>query len=661
MVAECAEQDGWNEALGIGRPGSEPTTGEADVERAPSSEEEHVVNALSGEKYGEAEALAPSAVESKARPARDEGAEMMRVGERPPPQTEDRMIYGGENRDDQENGGISRRAKPVLPQPRGGRVALDPARTRWSTYGTARSPRPPQGVPARLGETETNREHGAGQNSMVGVVRLKMRSSAAKAFDGASTLSLSLPLSPDPARGDTCFANANKLDGEGCRRHGLEPCALCGVRSCSPLRLSGDRSSAPSFTERARGDPCHRHLLLNCILCKMLSPAVCGDGLSPASYGRTTPHQHVLGRSTSLPALRATATSRGGGRGNGGGDGGGGVGVTSVPATAAKTAFDRVGSPSTHRCDTHDLLCCFLCGSRAKSPAATKGGDSTGSRRADGGPVLSPAPRLMLPAPTLDGCGFRPGGASSAGAFIDRSLRSSEGTAFSSVSTASQIDPVIRGGSKKEDPELCGRSILFRTPHPAGAARKIVNNGAVPTEAAFREGYVGSDVAKAADFDFVGTRPSSSQLTTPLRDGFQRRNAGSETSEQRSLAGAGTVRARRSSGKRTNHTAHDGEPIDGARANGGAPVRRSVDAVDAAVRHRQQHRSRVGTPRRRQASSKPFKETFISHDPRSSRSHRSLQGRAQENTVVGTTRAREKMGDDDLASRALTAALAVLQ
>lgn len=685
VVAERANQDGRGEGHGTDKPGGE----EADVERSALRKKQPGANKVGGDKYDESKAYTPVAVESKVRLPQNEGVEIMQVGERSPSKSfkaEDKTSYGGDDhRGTHGSDGDLRPAESVLYQPRTG-AAVDPAPTRRSLRGVARNPRSSQGIPEQLGKAETHRNDSAEQGTTAGCTHLEIRSSyAAEGLEVAPTPPLSVPLSPDPVR-DTGFVNAAKIDGKGCQRHGLAPCSLCGAaRESSPLRLSNDRSSAPPIAERVKGDgPCDRHLLLDCILCKMLSPAPCGDGLPPASFGRTTANQHVLGRSASLPALGGAAAS---GR-NGGGGSGGAADMTGehVPATATKPASDRVGSPSTYRCDRHDLVGCFLCGSNVKSPIGPRGGSSADSRRAVAGLAFSHAPpRLVLPSPTLHGGELQIGVASPVGAFIDQSLRSSKGAGavLGAGSATSEIDFVFDGGeggnngvTKNEDPELFVRSILFRAPHRAGAARKVSNDEAAPTEAeeVGSEPFV-ADVARDADFCGVDGRPSSSQ-PTPSRGGCQRKKASSEkTTENSSLAagGGGTVRARGSPDGR-NHAGHDSgkSSTDGVRVRG-APGRRGVGAAGDAAHHRRQHRSRGGTPRRRKTTSKPSMANLVSRDPGRSRDNRSLEGsnhreisrvvraRAHANTVVSATRAREKLGDDDLAARAMVAARAVLQ
>lgn len=641
---------------------------EVDVERAASRTEKRAAKRTAvgqnGETHGAAMAPTPGVViESGRGPPQDEGAqEAMKANKRPPPQSfkaEEMAIYDCEEKGARGNDVGSRPSESVLPRPRVGGAVLPPARSRNTD---------------RDGSAQSSRSRNADQGTKAGGAQLGF-GSMAEAFGSGSTPSPPPPLSSDSVR-DTGFVSTTALGGKGCQRHGLAPCSLCGARDSSPLPRSDDRRSAPPFTGRAQhGDnPCDRHLLLDCILCKMLSPTVVrgGGGLSPASFGRTTPRQHVLGRSTSLPALGGTATSGGddyGIRGgDGGGDSGGGVDTTGALVTGTKTAFDRGGGPSTYRCDRHDLLGCFLCGSRTKSPTAPRGGGPAESRHPDDGPALHPAPRLVLPSPMYHGGGVHVGGASSpAGAFVvddQQPYRRSKGAALGSGSASSEMgsafgDGVTDAGDdgvpKKYGTELVGGPVVYRAPRQGEAAGKVNNSAALPpAEANGCEEPSSSDVTKHADFGFVGRRPWSDQRTPSLYG---------DHSENRPLAGGDIARARGSSG---------GTSTDGVQARG-ASGRRGADAAADAVRHRRQHRSRGGTPRRRRTPPKPYNASLVVHDPGRGRHNRSLQGsmsienggaargRARANTIASATRAREKLGDDDLAARAMTAALAVLQ
>lgn len=684
VVAERVAPERRKQAPGADDPRGIPTADKAEVERTALNKEALVKHVLSGEKsQGSAKTLMPAFTKSKLLGPQHHDAETIQVSERPLPQSvkaDARQSYDGEDRGAHEDESNPRSAKPVLPEPRVGREAFDPPGIRSSIRGAVRRPRSPQGVYAQLGGPETTRgKNNAEQGTSAGGSSLEVRSSAAEAFEVASTLSVSLPRSPDPVR-HADFVNPTKLDGEGgkgCHRHGLEPCALCGTSNGTPVRSSGDRSMAPPFAERVQGGgPCDRHLLLDCILCKMLSPVSYGDGLSPISYGRTARHQHILGRSTSFPAFGSvTGVSSSGGPGSGGGDGGGGVEGTGAPDTAAHT----VGSPSAYRCNKHDLLGCFLCGCGNQSLTAPRAGGSTDARHAEGEPAFSPAPQLVLPSPTLHGGGLQRVGAPPAGTFIDQPSRSIKGPAPGSGSGASEIDLAFggceggnNGTSKKQDPELFGRTMLFSAPHPAGAAMKIDNN-----QRTFCDPPLGSDAARGvASFRGVGTRPPSNHQVTDTRVGHQRRNTNDgENTEPLSLAGGSTNRTLgRSFSNKMNHTARDdGKPTNRARRSKGTPVTRSVDAADESVRHGRHQRSRGRTPRRRRTLSKPFKPKPVGHDDPSTTSSRSsrgvrssnsgdvVRGRAQASTVVSATRAREKMGDVDLAAKAITAALAVLQ
>eukprot|EP00903_Cladosiphon_okamuranus_P014600 g13539.t1 len=687
-AAESVAQDGLKETHGIDKPAGEEA---ADVERAAPRKAQPEANKVGGEKYGQSKEPTPFAVESRVRLPQKEGAEMIGVCERSPSKSfgaKDKTGYGGDNdRHAQGSDGISSNAESGSGKPRVIRAAVDAAPTQRSFRGTTRNPRSPRGIPAQLGKAETHGKDTAEQGTTAGGPHLEIRSLfASEGLEVAPTPSLSLPLSPDPAR-DTGFVNADKIDGKGCQRHGLAPCSLCGVaRDSSLLRLSDDGSSAPPVAERVKGDgPCDRHLLLNCILCKMLSPAPFRDGLPPASFGRTTEQRHVVGRSSSLPALCGAAAGGGGGRTNGGGRSGGGADITDVqvPVRATKLALGGVGSPSTYRCDRHDLVGCVLCGSIMKSPPGPPGRSPADSRHADDALAFSPAPpRLVLPSPTLHGGGsLHVGGASPIGAFMDQPLRNRKGAsaALGSGSAISAIDTVSRVGeggnngvSKNGDLEL-GRSILLRAPHLAGAARKMSNDVAVSSDAE----EVGAEqcvanAANGADCCVIDRRPSSSQ-PTPSRGGFRRKNGRSENAENQTLAvGRGTVRVR-GSPDRMSHAGHDygKSSTDVARARG-VPRRRGLDAAGHVVRHRRQHRSRDGAPRRR-TPSKPSMADVVGGDPSRSRGNRSLHGnnnkeisrvvpsRAQANTVISANRAREKLADDDLAAKAMTAALAVLQ
>lgn len=617
----------------------------------------------SGEKHGEVKAPRPVAIEGKARLPKDESVDMMQGGERAPPQSffeaEGKTSCDGEDRGAHGNGGSSWPAEPLSPKPRVGGMAGS------NTCDTAGSPPSPKDIPAQKGDTDTHGKAFAEGGTTAGGLHAGKRPYVAKAFEVAPPL----PLSPGPVRGND-FLSAARLDVKGCPRHGLAPCSLCSALSSSSPRSSGGRSMTPLLPARVLGGPCDRHLLLDCILCKILSPAVCGDGLSPTSYRRPTPHQHVLGRSTSLPLLGGTFTGRGDGRGNGGGDGGGGIDISGVPVTASTET--ALYSPSSSRCERHDLLCCFLCGSTVKSPTAPRVGDSTNTRHGDDRPVLSPAPRLVLPSPTSHGGAQQAGGASPASAFIDQPLRSSRDAALGSGSATSEIDPIVVGGEwgnsgrwNKDSPEhAVGRSILFKAPRPSGATTEVATDAEGPTVSKVCEGSLGPDDAEDAGSRRVDA-PSSSKPQKPSRGGFQGRHVNRETTENLFLAGGGIFRARESS-DRISHAADNGKSTGRVRDRK-APGGRSADAVDA-VRHRLQHRSRGGTPRRRTPKPSTGK---LTGQGRRNRGHQGskasangdgvVRGRAQANTVVSATRAREKLGDDDLAARAITAALAVLQ
>lgn len=157
------------------------------------------------------------------------------------------------------------------------------------------------------------------------------------------------------------------------------------------------------------GDPCDRHLLLDCILCKMLTPTAYGGGVSPT----------VLGRSTSLPALGATS-QRGGGMKD--------ESATAAAATIAKGTRDRRSTTpglSVNRCERHDLLGCFLCGLGAANSTTTGGELLKQYFRANEMATFSSSQRLVLPPPVLHDVRPGTGGTPPSRGFVGQNSKTS--------------------------------------------------------------------------------------------------------------------------------------------------------------------------------------------------------------------------------------------
>ncbi len=568
-------------------------------------------------------------------------------------------------------------------------VAVNPAQhLRRRTHGNAGSPQPQRRdftkepapvkmsatIAARLDETElmtgksSSRKLDEGHNTHEGTATiaspLKTIHSDTESFPAAaSKLPPTLPPSPDRGR-RAYLGSTAKLDDKGCDRHGLAPCTLCGEGAYGSQRSPGffegpglpppaAETALPGAKTMPAAGPCDRHLLVDCILCKMFVAAARngggggggGGGVSPALRVGPSPHQvGSLGRSLSLP-------------------GGGSGSLTDVPSLATRTAVAACAGDRLARCERHGLLGCFLCGFGAKaqavpgriehrnSPQAT----SAASLRANERVSFSPTPSLVLPSPISDGVDVRTGGAAALGDGAAQPSRDSErgGLAFGSVATP-ETDPVVGGSEgasnrdrpEKEAPELFGHATRF-----------MVATGEATAEAAgdspLPAGIWGAPgVARVGLCSGDGFHPALSNN----RGGRPAENPIGNASGHDVLAGGSAFRAvgggrpsRHSAGEEGRGTPADDKPRRGHRRN-----------------------SRGDTPRAgRGRASKPSKpsghgRTDSGGGGGGGGSRRFSAGnvdlRDGKKSYGGGVRGREKHGGgDDLAARALTAALAVLR
>lgn len=355
-------------------------------------------------------------------------------------------------------------------------------------------------------------------------------------------------------------------------------------------------------TGLAPGKPCDRHLLLDCILCKMLSPTAFGGGVSPnvlggvshSSHGGVSHLQGKLGRSTSLPALGAISQREN--------DGGGSDTRDETAAAAfAIGARDRhtVRGLSMNRCERHDLLGCFLCG-LGKANSRTPGGGSSKSVFRTKEAALSPPSR----------------------SFVHQTSQNSTGT-----TPGSGLAPPEEGFSDAGKYSVpCDDQLTFHS-DGVNSSKSTENGLSVPgCTKHLRESPNGTN--QAGD-DGEGT-------------------AGTKAMELPVGRSSDTVdivrRARRH------------------RSRGGTPHRRRISKPPNSVRN--DRRSWYNSSLSLLDSNSSSRDFSAGLSPRASNvvgTTAGARGSAQANTVVSATRAREKGVDRKFTARAITAALAVLK
>lgn len=365
--------------------------------------------------------------------------------------------------------------------------------------------------------------------------------------------------------------------------------------------------------------PCERHLLLDCILCKML----------PTAPGASSPKEGYFGRSASLPTLGGTI------------DGGGGHGRAGAPAMAATAAASVSPLFGTVRLDTaesackkHNLPDCLLCISGAGITQSLHDSAIGGRHRS---PVLRP--------PLSHSGGFDARRLSPSRSFDTQPPHGSNDDRTAGASSVATEKRLLGFGvdrrASKESPKLFGQLPLSpSTVHPAREAFGVDAVPALPdhTSPGAGRGAAGDSGSRDGNFHNNGVEMSASLRHLRRRRTTATIPGGQQDEGARSTLGAISSRRRRpedsSSSKRNDDTAD-------------AALARSAAAYRGGRRHR--HRG-SGTPRRKRAS-KPLVG-------------RRRQSGAQAETVASGARAREsggRGGDEDLAARAMTAALAVLR
>lgn len=403
------------------------------------------------------------------------------------------------------------------------------------------------------------------------------------------------------------------------------------TKSAFPQTTAGKGAA----TGVAPGEPCDRHLLLDCILCKMLSPTVYGGGVSPtvrggvsqSSHGGVQHLQGTLGRSTSLPALGAASQRNI----NGGGSDMRGETAAEAFAMGTRDRRHTARDPSMNRCERHDLLGCFLCGLGTVNSTRSGGGVSKQKFCAKEAATLPSPQRLVLPPPVLQNSELQTGITSPSRSFVDQTWPNSSGT-----------------------------TLGFRLAPP-------------------EKGFAAASKCSVP----------SNDLLTSHSNGLNKGISGSKSTD--GLIVPGFAKEVRESPKGENQAGDDGGCTAGTKAIE-LPVERSSDAAVDIVRRARRHRSLGGTPRRRRVSKSP---NSVRRNGRSSRYSSSLslldnnsgrrglslrasnggsasttrdlrntagaRGSAQANTVASATRAREKGDGRNFTARAITAALAVLK
>ena len=387
--------------------------------------------------------------------------------------------------------------------------------------------------------------------------------------------------------------------------------------------------------------PCERHLLRDCILCKML----------PTVHGASPPQPVNFGRSASLPTLGGAV------------DGGGGHGRAGAPAMAATAAASVSPLPGTVRlgtaesaCKQHNLPGCFLCISGTGTTQSSHD-SAIGSRHRS--PLLRP--------PLSHGGGFHTRRLSPSRSFDTQPSRGDEWAAGAS-SVASENGFLGFGFSRRtsKDPaKLFGQlQITPVTTQPTREAFGVDAASALVDQTSPGAGREKTGDAGNHDGDNHSNGVDmSASLREVARDGGNRggtHNNGAEMSAslrhlRRRQTIAAAARADSDQGKGVRSTLR---AINNRRRRLEDSSKRIDDAADAAMarsaaayRGGRRHRHRGGgTPRSKRAS-KPLVG-------------RRRQSGAQAETVASGTRAREgggRGGDEDLAARAMTAALAVLR
>lgn len=387
--------------------------------------------------------------------------------------------------------------------------------------------------------------------------------------------------------------------------------------------------------------PCERHLLLDCILCKML----------PTVHGASSPQQVNFGRSASLPTLGGAID---GGRGHGR------AGAPEMEATAAASVSSLFGSvrlgTAESACKQHNLPGCLLCISGAGTTQSSHDTAIGGRHRS---PLLHP--------PLSHGDGFHALRLSPSRSFDNQPSRGDDWAAGAS-SIAADNGLLSFGFSRRtsKDPaKLFGK--LQISPATTHSIREAFGVDAVSTlvdqtsPGAGREmaGDAGNhdgnnhnnDVDMSASLQEVGreggnrgdTHNNGAEMPASLRH-LRRRQTTAATARTGNHQDKGVRSTLRAISSRRRRLEDSSKRTDDA---ADAAMARSAAAYRGGRRHR--HRG-GGTPSRKRAS-KPLVG-------------RRRQSGAQAGTVVSGTRAREgggRGGDEDLAARAMTAALAVLR
>lgn len=425
------------------------------------------------------------------------------------------------------------------------------------------------------------------------------------------------------------------------------------------------------------GGPCDRHLLSDCILCKMLSPTVSygqkspkalGGGESPTLGGGREgfAHQGVPGRSNSLPVLRYSTSKDW----DGGGGGDGAVTNTNrISGVGDGNGIRRARASGNHPCERHELVACFLCGSGGR--------DSTTTREQDSfqliGDARSPSSRLSVPSP--HGGEIETGITTPSCAAAEQPLRSSGDTAFGfGVVDAAPLFSVAKNDEicsrRKGGLELSGHSIRFRAPLSGSDDASVGDDTVLTTKKSAVESTVSVCAGRAYDDSFDvghGLFHSCRQLS---RSANRQGRKSKKPPENDVIVGGSTVKSRESLA-RTN-------PAEVGAAE--IVTRRISNATANVVIHRDRRKGSRGTPRQRARRPTPIGERAANNKDDSLRSFRSLSLRGgntnralgsqsrgsgpTSNTVASEIRAREtenRTGDGLLAARAMAAALVVLQ
>lgn len=375
------------------------------------------------------------------------------------------------------------------------------------------------------------------------------------------------------------------------------------------------------------GDPCDRHLLFDCILCKMSSPTEYGGGFSPTVLGGVSPSSHggalqlqgmVVGRSTSLPALGAISQ-----RGDGGGTRGG------TPAAAIGTSVKRstASDSSMNRCERHDLLGCFLCDFGTANSTAPGGGVSKRNYLSKEGNISS-SQRLVLPPPVFHDADPQKGSTPISRGLIDQRSKNSTGVTvgFGVVPPKKRLSAVGNHSVPLND-QLTSHSDRLKR---GISNRQPTGNSLIVTGGTnqVRESPNGINQAGDDGKCTVGTTAGK----TPVR-------RSSDASARRHHSRGRTPRRRRGSIQPTC-----------VKSRASSRCSSSLSLLDSESASRSI--SAGLSPRaRNESSSSTIRDNVTTADAR---------GSAQAHTVVSATRAREKGVSGEFTARAITAAIAVL-